>query len=256
MLSAIRYSPQYHLVQAWLDAGIQLAAGEPASALGIVTMALDRYDLPTSSPRYAWPLLVRAAEAALAAGDGDPLAERLHVIAEKLEAHGPVQSAWQLMFRAADPLAEPEGLPGGTRLTAWDAAAAAWEELKDSHLTVTALAAGARQALAAAHSAAGRAEAASRLRRAAPIAERLGARLLAEQVTVLAQRASLPLGDGTPGTAPLGLTGREYEVLRLVAGAIEPGDRDGAVHLAEDRERARLQYSGQAGRGQPHRGGG
>ena len=37
-------------------------------------------------------------------------------------------------------------------------------------------------------------------------------------------------------------------------GPQQPGDRLGAVHRAEDGQRARVQHPGQAGRGQPHRG--
>jgi DNA-binding NarL/FixJ family response regulator len=70
--------------------------------------------------------------------------------------------------------------------------------------------------------------AAPRLCRAARLAEGLGARTLSSQVTALAQRAGISLDEGTAtrangtdgthrGAVPLGLTGREYEVLRLIA---------------------------------------
>jgi len=130
---------------------------------------------------------------------------------------------------AADPLADPAELPGGSRLAAWDAAVAGWEAVRDPYLTATALAGGAREALAAAREdGAGRVNAAGRLCRAAGLAEGLGARTLSSQVTALAQRAGISLDEGTatrangtdgtrPGAVPLGLTGREYEVLRLIA---------------------------------------
>ena len=61
----------------------------------------------------------------------------------------------------------------------------------------------------------------ARLRRAAPIAERLGARPLADQIADLAGRAGDGQTTNTGGTRTgadrLGLTGREFEVLRLVA---------------------------------------
>jgi DNA-binding CsgD family transcriptional regulator len=151
------------------------------------------------------------------------------------------------MFLAADPLADPAELPGGMRLAAWDASAAGWEAVGDPYLTATALAGGAREALGtlgalstpgpAAPGArkrgdadrAAREEAATRLRRAARLAADLGAQSLTKQIAILARRAGISLvtsagetaaghpGSGhSPGTAPLALTNREYEVLRLI----------------------------------------
>ncbi len=71
----------------------------------------------------------------------------------------------------------------------------------------------------------------ARLRRAGPLARKLGARPLSGDIDLLARRARISLtradetatrDDGTspgpaPGEPPLGLTAREYEVLRLVA---------------------------------------
>jgi DNA-binding NarL/FixJ family response regulator len=60
--------------------------------------------------------------------------------------------------------------------------------------------------------------AATRLRRAAALAAGLGAQPLGEQVALLARRARIRLaGEGDLGPIDLGLTGRELEVLRLVA---------------------------------------
>ncbi len=70
--------------------------------------------------------------------------------------------------------------------------------------------------------------AAERLRRAAPLADELGAHPLAEQIGLLARRARIRLagddasdgqlpGDLGAGSGELGLTERELEVLRLVA---------------------------------------
>jgi DNA-binding NarL/FixJ family response regulator len=74
---------------------------------------------------------------------------------------------------------------------------------------------------------AGRADAASRLRRAAQLAADLAAQPLSAQVTAAAHRAGISLDDG-PGQGETSgargadqgqqhLTSREYEVLRLVA---------------------------------------
>ncbi len=72
--------------------------------------------------------------------------------------------------------------------------------------------------------------AAMRLQRAAPLAAELGAHPLGEQIAFLARRARIrlapdgdgasagqPPGDPDAGGGELGLTGRELEVLRLVA---------------------------------------
>ncbi|MBV9383925.1 MAG: helix-turn-helix transcriptional regulator [Streptosporangiaceae bacterium] len=74
--------------------------------------------------------------------------------------------------------------------------------------------------------------AAQRLRRAAPIASELGARPLAGAVAALARRAGISLtDDGAAAAAPgrLGLTDREFEVLRLVAAG--QSNRDIAAEL-------------------------
>ena len=226
VLSTLRYTDQFHLMQMWLEVSIQLAAGDQAAAFAFAIAAIDQWDLPTRGPRYVWPLLVAALDAATAAGAGggaaDPsaaepygapqaLAERLHAIAEKTEAFGPAQQTWQLMYMAADPLADPAALPSGSRLAAWDAAADGWATVRDPYLTATALVGGAREALgvlgasaaagtsAAAGNAdarAGREDAASRLRRAARLAADLGARPLSERITALANRAGIALADG------------------------------------------------------------
>jgi DNA-binding NarL/FixJ family response regulator len=89
-----------------------------------------------------------------------------------------------------------------------DAAAAAWEAVGQPYQQAVALTYAAKVALAERASR----EAAARLRRAAPIAERLGAAPLAAQIADLTRRA----GSGGDADDP-GLTSRELEVLRLVA---------------------------------------
>jgi DNA-binding CsgD family transcriptional regulator len=244
VLSGVNYEDQYHLPQASLDIDVSLASEGPAAAVAVATETLERYDLSMSSPRYLWPLLVSAADAARAASaapgaagdDAAALLYRLRTLAGKLEVYGPVQRAWQLSFAAIDPGARPGtgdfgdfGEAAGTTgadapadavgvLAAADEATEAWDALGQPYAAAVMLVRAARAALAGA-SPAGRAAAMARLHRAAPIAERLGARPLAEQITDLARRAGEAADEArTPaGLDRLGLTGREFEVLRLVA---------------------------------------
>jgi ATP/maltotriose-dependent transcriptional regulator MalT len=263
VFSAVPYTDQFHLVQGNLDLAVQLAAGDLAAALDAADNLLDRYELNESGPRYLWPLMATTLDVAVTAmRSGDPAvtaagtsqAEQLHTIAGKAEAFGTVQQAYRLTFMAADPLQDPDELQGGSRLTAWDAAASAWEALHDPYpLTATTLAQGAREALRTperprepgepgtpeagsgtsgapvrwdADGRAGRTDAVSRLRHAARLAADLAAQPLSAQVTALARRSGISLGDvpgrreasGSEGTDQgQHLTSREYEVLRLVA---------------------------------------
>lgn len=212
ILAARRYDDQYHLPLAGLDIDVALAAEGPAAAVAVATGALQQYEVPQSSPRYAWPLLASAAVAAIQAPGEDAVAllDRLRTLAEKLDVCGPVQRAWQLSFAALDAAPGPTQEAGGEagRLAAADAAVAAWEAVGQPYQTAIALTCAARIALARRAAR----DAAARLRRAAPIAQRLGARPLAAQIADLARRAGTDGDAGDPG-----LTGRELEVLRLVA---------------------------------------
>jgi DNA-binding CsgD family transcriptional regulator len=205
------YDEQHHLPLAVLDIDAALAAEGPTAAVTAATAALEQFDLSMASPRYAWPVLVSAVTAACQAPGDDAvmLLDRLRTLAEKLDACGPVQRAWQLSYAAIDPRAALDRTGGqdGGRLAAADAAAAAWETAGQPYQEAVALVYAARVALAdrAGH------EAATRLRRAATIAKRLGARPLAEQIAELTSRACPEAGAG-----PV-LTSRELDVLRLVA---------------------------------------
>lgn len=250
VLAAGGYDEQYHLPVAEAAITVALVADGPAAAVAAAADALRRYDVAAASPRCVWPLLVSAVRAARSAAqapgeESAVLLERLRAIAEKMEAFGPVQRAWQLFYSALDPGAvlrletgaEPVRCPGfaavpaagaegaGTEpglstalaraagtdrshLAAADAAAAAWEAIGQPYQAAIALTCAAQIALA------GRAprEATARLRRAAPLAQRLGAAPLTEQIADLARRAGRDGDAGVPG-----LTGRELEVLRHVA---------------------------------------
>jgi ATP/maltotriose-dependent transcriptional regulator MalT len=143
------------------------------------------------------------------------LADRLRTIAEKLEASGPAQQAARLTFAAAD--AQVAGLLSGKPVvlaTAWDEAAAAWAALGEPYPRAQAL----RQAAEAALTGGDRDGAADRLRSAAVLAGELGAEPLAQEIALLARRGRIVIDAGAaPGPGDFGLTGRELEVLRLVA---------------------------------------
>ena len=263
-LGSARYEDQHQLPLARLEILLALGTDGPAAALAAASRIMDRFELSGSSPRYAWPVMVAGASAVLAAAglagvahderlrdEATALAERLRTAAEKLGTFGPAQRAFQLTFAATDAHAarllasgEPgpgpglgagqadgaAGEPGGPvagPVAAWDEAAAAWAGLGEPyplgetllHAAETALARGDREG------------AAERLRRAAALADELGAHPLAEQIAILARRARIRLipetgdaasegqGPGDPGVGggEHGLTERELEVLRLVA---------------------------------------
>ena len=217
---------QYYLPLARLEAELFLAEGRPADARDVVTAAADRFDLG-HDPRYAWPLLAvgaRACAAAPATVRGPAAAERagdllgrLRTLAGKMDASGPVQLAGRLTFAAEAGTELADESYGGQALAQWDAAAAAWERVAQPYQVAVVM----LRAADAAMTAGDRDAAAQRLRRAAELAEQLGARPLSEEIGLLARSARLALGAGRDdtGSAPrrLGLTARESEVLRLVA---------------------------------------
>jgi DNA-binding CsgD family transcriptional regulator len=250
-LKHTRYKDEHQLPRARLESELRLAQERPAEAIAVAEDALERFDL-LRSPRYAWPLLTAAARAcAAAAAAGDralltgamALRERLRTTAGKLTAEGLAQRAHQLTFAAEVMSAgrSPGGPAAGhdvradTRAgpapaahpdvpsTAWDDAALAWEVAGQPYPLAAALFRAAEAAL----SAGDRDSARTRLRRAGSLAGELGARPLGGDIARLARRARISLApagepDGAPGHAqvpgpPLGLTAREYDVLRLIA---------------------------------------
>jgi ATP/maltotriose-dependent transcriptional regulator MalT len=246
VLDDTRYHDQYHLPLVRLETEVRLAQGRPAEALPAVEDALDRFDL-RHSPRYTWPLLVAGAQACAAtatARDGALIAKaaailgRLSTEASKLAAEGLAQRAHRLTFAAeaerADRAlagAEPSQLPrSGDLSTAWDEAAQAWEAAGQPCPLAVALLRSAEAALSAGDRDGGT----TRLRRTAALAQRLGARPLSDDIALLARRARIsldtPADDADAHAAPgraghtqipeperLGLTAREFEVLRFVA---------------------------------------
>jgi DNA-binding CsgD family transcriptional regulator len=191
----------------------------------VVTAAADRFDL-VHDARYAWPLLAVGARAAAApAAVKDPAAAeqagdllgRLRTLAGKMDAFGPVQLAGRLTFAAEAGPELADEADSGQALAQWDAVATAWERAGQPYQTALAL----LRAADAAMTAGDRDAAGQRLRRAAELADQLGARPLGEEAGLLARSARLALGSGRDDTGaeprPLGLTARESEVLRLVA---------------------------------------
>ena len=240
VLDDTRYLDQYHLPMVRLETELLLAQVRPAGALSAVEDALNGFDV-LQTPRYTWPLLVAGARtcAATTALDNALLAraaalrDHLRAVAGKLAAEGLAQEAYQLTFaaeaaRAGQALAaaKPGGpaQPGDLR-AARDQAAQAWEAAGEPYPLAVALLRSAEAALGGGDRDGG----ATRLRRAAGLARRLGARPLSDDIALRARRARIPLrqpGDAADTRAApaqireperLGLTARELEVLRLVA---------------------------------------
>jgi ATP/maltotriose-dependent transcriptional regulator MalT len=230
VLDGVGYKDEHQLPVARLESEVRLAQGRPAEALASVEDALERYNV-LASPRYAWPLLVvgvRACLAAGAAGDralarrADALRNRMRTDAGKLMADGVTQQAHRLTFAAE--VARADGQSPGDLRAAWDAAAQAWEAASEPYPLAGAL----LQAAGAALADGDHDGAAARLRRAAALAEHLGAQPLRDDAGLLARRARIVLGGGVgdaggagsagaAGRDGSGLTAREFDVLRLVA---------------------------------------
>jgi DNA-binding CsgD family transcriptional regulator/tetratricopeptide (TPR) repeat protein len=231
-----------------------------ADAVGRLDLALDpRYAWPllaTAARAACAAAQARRGDGELVGRAADLLA-RLHSLAAAMPAHGPVQHADRLTF-CAEALRAAAGVGGGTPavappaasdaagsggktpaarvrdafdaagsggktpaaqvLAAFDAAAAAWEADGQPYPLAGALLRAAEAALAAGD----RGGAAARLRRAAELADSLGAGPLAAEIQALARSARIRQGGAQAGhkpavATPLGLTAREFEVLRLVA---------------------------------------
>ncbi len=219
--------PQYQLPLACLTLGIAAAEGRVSDARAEAARILDA-GLPPGTQRHGWPLLLSAAEAEADAralptaeeGRAEALA-RLGKAAKSLTTSAPIWHAHAVWVRAELHRAEDRDTPD-----LWSEAVTAFECLERPYELARV-----RHRLAAALLATGgddeRARATELLRLARTVAGHLGARPLADAVDLLAQRARLPLGrTAAPAAVPvadtdpaeaLGLTGRERDVLRLVA---------------------------------------
>jgi DNA-binding CsgD family transcriptional regulator len=218
LLRGSQQEDQHQFPLGVLEIGLRLAVAGPGAALEAAAQVVDGYELAGGSPRYAWPLVAGAALACVVAvrderlrADVAALADRLRTIAAKLETSGPAQQASQATFAAAEAQVAGLGDAAGL-LAAWDEAAAAWAGVSEPYPQAEALLHAAEAALAGGD----RDGAAGRLRLAAALAAGLGAGFLATEIALLARRGRIVL-DTAAGSSGVGLTGRELEVLRLVA---------------------------------------
>ncbi|MEV5976961.1 AAA family ATPase [Streptomyces sp. NPDC052114] len=217
--------PQYLLLLVRIALGV--AAGEGRILDGRAELANGiASGLPVGTYKYGWPLLLAAAAMEAdarglpAAEAGRPAAvERIREAAKDLATPIPLWRAYDEWTRAE--LLRSEGGDGPDD---WAAVVTALEPLDRPYDLAQARLRLAESLLAA--DIADRDGAARLLRQAAEVADRLGARPLADSITGLAQRARLPLTSTEAACAPaapadpaeaLGLTSRERDVLRLVA---------------------------------------
>jgi DNA-binding CsgD family transcriptional regulator len=205
----------------YVTALIALASGDLAQAREAVAAGVSDA-IHVWGSRYAWPLLwlgmrIEADEATRFRDRLEEVpprvAERcddLGGIAARLSIPGPSFLAYRELV-----LAERARAAGsGTALT-WATAVAAWRTAQEPYQLSYAL-----LRLAEAHRAAGEtAEAAAAVREAHALAARLGAAPIEAEAAALARRARVSLGTGEPADelARFRLTGREREVLLLVA---------------------------------------
>jgi len=218
-------APQHEIPLCDLAIGIAAGEGRLLDARADLERALDA-GFPPGTQRYAWPLLLTAATME-ADALGLPAAEqgrakildRIRDAARSLTTNAPVWLAHDQWVRA-----ELLRAAGSDTPDRWCEAVTAFEPLERPYDLARV-----RHRLAQALlSAPGGAEQPDRdratelLRLAHAAADHLGARPLADAVTLLARRARLSLtaapvpAQADPARA-LGLTGREHDVLRLVA---------------------------------------
>ncbi|MEU7279381.1 AAA family ATPase [Streptomyces sp. NPDC045431] len=217
---------QYQLPVITLELALAAARGRLADVRARLADTAGGGFPTTGSYRYAWPLLLTAATAEAdalglpAADEGRPeVLDLIRTQARRLPTPVAVWRAYSLFVAA-----ELDRAGGGGRADRWAEVAAAFGPLERPYELARARHRWADALLA---EGGGRDRAAELLREAHPVAVRLGARPLREDLELLAARARLPLTTPAPGPAAepreeepdagFGLTPREQDVLRLVA---------------------------------------
>ncbi|GAA3905066.1 LuxR family transcriptional regulator [Streptomyces lacrimifluminis] len=216
--------PQHDLMLALVTIGVAAAEGRLLDARTALGHVLDT-GFPPGTHRYGWPLLLAAASAeadarALPTVDaGRPATlERIFGTARKLTTDAPVWLAHEQWVRAelqrADGIDTPD--TWSRLVTAFETLDRPYDLARVRHRLAEAL-------LTDGADPGDRDRAAELLRLSATVADHLGARPLADAVTLLAQRARLsptsprPTADPADPAESLGLTSRERDVLRLVS---------------------------------------
>ncbi|WP_105970648.1 helix-turn-helix transcriptional regulator [Streptomyces geranii] len=215
--------PQHDLMLALVTIGVATGEGRLVDARTRLGEVLDT-GFATGTQPYGWPLLLAAATAEADARDlpaaeegRRETCERILDTVKKLTTGAPVWHAHEQWVRAELRRAEGTADPAtwSPIVTAFEALDRPYDLARVRHRLAEAL-------LTDGADPDDRHRATDLLRLSAAVADHLGARPLADAVTLLAQRARLTL-TGTPtGPAPdpadtLGLTGRERDVLRLVS---------------------------------------
>ncbi|WP_307544395.1 helix-turn-helix transcriptional regulator [Streptomyces sp. V3I8] len=218
--------PQYVLPLTTIAVETAAGQGRLPDARAELARALE-LGFPPGTQRYGWPLLLAAATAeadarGLPATEPDRagFVERLRATAKSLTTNVPVWQAHERWVRAELLRAEDRDTPDD-----WSEAVAAFEPLERPYDLARVRYRLAGSLLGSGGTEEERGRATELLRLAWAAADHLGARPLADAVSLLGRRARLTFARAADPVSPapadpaeaLGLTSRERDVLRLVA---------------------------------------